>query len=259
MLGRRRGSKAVAFSPGQVARSLAQASRIAAIVRALEDLDRTTGEKRRELERLRLEGARAVLTEMVGAAKPSRRGAGRERGQAEPGGDADQRARVIRLGVALAERLGVPPRRPEILRQALEVHDIGKAWLEDVLVPRTAFLPLGRAAQANAYARHGAEILASLDWPPPVVELVRMHLAWWNGQGEPPGLSGTRIPMEARIMAIVAAFAQLTGGRTAAEDMIDEALVELTRQAGQRFDPSVVEALAAILASDAPGGGDGRA
>jgi response regulator RpfG family c-di-GMP phosphodiesterase len=249
ILGKRRGSKTPAWSSGHVARSLAHASRIAAIVRAVEDLDRATGRKRRELERLRLDSARAVLAEILAGAKPSRRtGAGRERGHLDNGRDGVPREHVVRLGVAVAERLGVPPRRREILREALQVHDIGRTWVEDVLVPRATLASLGREALPDACARQGAEILAALDWPPPVVELVRTHQARWNGEGQPPGLSGTRIPVEARIMAVVAAFAELTGGRTSADRMaaVDEAVAELVRQAGQRFDPDVVDALVEI-------------
>jgi len=247
ILGKRRGSKTLPFSSGHVARSLAYASRIAAIVLAVEDLDRATGRKRRELERLRLDSARAVLAEMLAGGKPSRRNAGRERGHLDNGRDAVPREHVVRLGVAVAERLGVSPHRREILRQALEVHDIGKAWVEEVLVPRATLASLRREALPDACARQGAEILAALDWPPPVVELVRTHQARWNGEGQPPGLSGTRIPVEARIMAVVAAFAELTGGRTSAGRMaVDEALTEIVRQAGQRFDPDVVDALVEI-------------
>jgi response regulator RpfG family c-di-GMP phosphodiesterase len=255
ILGKRRGSKSPPFSSGHVARSLAQASRLAAVVRALEELDRATGQKRRELERLRIDTARTVLAEVLAGGKPARRGGlGRERGHLDNGRSGARREDVILLGVTLAERLGVSSRRRDVLRQALEVHDIGQTWVEDVLVPRATLASLGREALPDACARQGAEILAALDWPPPVVELVRTHQAWWNGEGQPPGLSGARIPVEARIMAVVTAFARLTGGRTSADRTaaVDDGLAELVRQAGQRFDPDVVEALVELGRSSEP-------
>ena len=231
-----------------MARGANQASRIAAIVRALEELDRAIGQKRRDLERLRLEAIRAVLSDMVPDGKPSRRnGAGRT--AEDTGRETIGRARVARLALVLAERLGVPPRRREALRQAIEVHDIGQLWLDDVLIPRASLAALAREAMPDGYARHGAEILASLDWPPAVVELVRLHQAWWNGEGQPLGLAGARIPIEARIMAVVTAFGHQMSAAPPTEGtpVVERALAELSREAGQRFDPSVVEAFAEVV------------
>jgi response regulator RpfG family c-di-GMP phosphodiesterase len=251
ILVRRRGPKAPPFSVGQVARGATQASRIAAIVRTLEDLDQAIGQKRRELAQLRLESVRSVLSDMLPDGKPARR-SGASRTAPDSARDAGERARIAQFALVLAERFAVPPRRREVLRQAIEVHDVGQIWLDDVLIPRASLAALAREAMPDGYARHGAEILASLEWPPAVVELVRLHQAWWNGEGQPLGLGGTRIPIEARIMAVVTAFAHLLSATLPeGTSVVESALVELAREAGQRFDPAMVEAFAEVVHADA--------
>jgi response regulator RpfG family c-di-GMP phosphodiesterase len=246
IVGKHRSSRLPPFGPGKVARSRSQAEQIAAVVEMARELDRAAGQRRREMEQLRLATLRGVLTELTTRARPSRRnGAGKERTRSDNGWEGADQDRTIRLGLALAERLGLPAAEKETLRQALLVQDIGKAWVEHALFPRATFSVGGRERLLDGYAEQGAEILGALDWPSAVVDLVRIHQAHWDGTGQPPGLSGTDIPLPARIMAVVGAFATLTTappGAGVAPDVHD-ALAELSRQAGHRYDPEVVDAL----------------
>ena len=69
-----------------------------------------------------------------------------------------------------------------------------------------------------------------------------------DGKGYPLGLSGTAIPVEARILAVADAYEAMTSDRSYRASIGHEAArAELQRFAGSQFDPAVVEALQAVL------------
>ena len=65
------------------------------------------------------------------------------------------------------------------------------------------------------HASVGADILSAIDFPYPVVPIVRHHHESWNGTGYPDGLRGTEIPIGARILSVVDCFDALTSDRPA--------------------------------------------
>jgi signal transduction histidine kinase len=74
---------------------------------------------------------------------------------------------------------------------------------------------------------------------------------WWDGSGYPSGLSGEAIPLGSRILAVVRALKTWTAVRPGRSTQSPPgALAELRRQSGSRFDPRVVEELAAVLAEE---------
>jgi HD-GYP domain-containing protein (c-di-GMP phosphodiesterase class II) len=65
----------------------------------------------------------------------------------------------------------------------------------------------------NTYSNVGADIAAAIDFPYPVVPIVRHHHENWDGPSNPDGLSGTDISIGARILAVVECFDALTSDR----------------------------------------------
>ena len=85
---------------------------------------------------------------------------------------------------------------------------------------------------------------------------VRHHHERFDGTGYPDGLAAKAIPVEARIVAVAAAYAAITGGRPyAPARRPEDAALELRRGTGSQFDPAAVGALLDVLgitaASDA--------
>ena len=60
------------------------------------------------------------------------------------------------------------------------------------------------------HASIGADILSAIDFPYPVVPIVRHHHENWDGTGYPDGLHSTAIPIGARILSVVDCFDALT-------------------------------------------------
>lgn len=79
-------------------------------------------------------------------------------------------------------------------------------------------------------------------------EICRYHHERWDGGGYPEGLSGTAIPIAARIVSVVDTYEALRGARkyNHTPKTHEEALLIVTGQAGLQFDPRIVEAFVNI-------------
>ncbi len=122
--------------------------------------------------------------------------------------------RVQRHTVALARVLGV---NDEIELKALEaaslLHDVGKLAVPDYVLNKPGALSHAEFERIKLHAAKGAEILTAVEFPYPVVPIVRSHHEQWNGQGYPDGLSGEDIPFGARILTVVDCFDAVTSDR----------------------------------------------
>jgi diguanylate cyclase (GGDEF)-like protein len=164
-------------------------------------------------ERLQAHVALRALARAVDARHPG------TRGHSERVGD---------LAVALSTALSRPVERAVMLRDAALVHDVGEVAGGD---PRDHTL-------LGAKMAHGILSPEQADW-------IRAHHEHMDGSGYPDGRDGSRLPVEARILAVADAWDALLhdrpdGGRARSRE---EALEELTAAAGTRFCPDVVAAL----------------
>jgi GAF domain-containing protein len=96
------------------------------------------------------------------------------------------------------------------------------------------------------HAPIGAQILSSIEFPYPVVPIVRHHHENWDGTGYPDGLKGAEIPLGARILSVVDCFDALTSDRPYRRRMTEaDALKIIVDRRGQMYDPVVVDAFLA--------------
>ena len=92
------------------------------------------------------------------------------------------------------------------------------------------------------HASVGADILSAIDFPYPVVPIVRHHHENWDGTGYPDGLRAGDIPIGARILSVVDCFDALTSDRPYRPRLSDaEALQILIERRGTMYDPLVVD------------------
>jgi HD-GYP domain-containing protein (c-di-GMP phosphodiesterase class II) len=92
------------------------------------------------------------------------------------------------------------------------------------------------------HADIGADLLSSITFPYPVVPIVRHHHEQWDGNGYPSGISGSDIPLGARILAVVDCFDALTSDRPyRGRIRTEEAFTTLRERRGTMYDPLVVD------------------
>src|SRR3989449_10733066 len=88
----------------------------------------------------------------------------------------------------------------------------------------------------------GAEILERVQFPYPVVPIVRSHHEKWDGSGYPYGLRGEEIPIGARILAAVDCLDALASDRQYRRALpLDKPMEAVARLAGESLDPKGVE------------------
>lgn len=151
--------------------------------------------------------------------------------------------RVQRFAVALANALGViDDRQLKAIEAAALLHDMGKLAIPEFILNKPGKLTASEFDVMKTHAALGADILASIHFPYPVVPIVRHHHENWDGTGYPDGLKGTAIPIGARILSVVDCYDALTSDRPYRPAMSDQQAIEiLLQRRGTMYDPLVVD------------------
>jgi HD-GYP domain-containing protein (c-di-GMP phosphodiesterase class II) len=156
--------------------------------------------------------------------------------------------RVARHAVIIAIRMGLPEHQVATIRAAAGLHDVGK-----INTPRAVLHKPGRLTDIELelielHPVDGAEIVSTLG-DPELTAMVRHHHERLDGTGYPDGLSGTEIPLGARIIAVADTFDAITSTRPYRPARTHDAAMEiLDAEAGPRLDPAGVRALQAYYA-----------
>ncbi len=127
-------------------------------------------------------------------------------------------------------------------------HDIGKVALPERILRSRQGISLEEYTVIKRHCEVGHRIAQSTPMLVSVADWILKHHEWWNGSGYPLGISGSEIPLECRMLAIVDAFDSMTRGRYSTAKSLEEALAELRSCAGTQFDPELVEIFAHMVA-----------
>src|SRR5205823_3653935 len=171
--------------------------------------------------------------------------------------------RVQTYAVGLAKRVGVAD---DSLIKAIEaaalLHDMGKRAVPEYILNKPGGLTPAEFEKMKLHASVGADILSAIDFPYPVVPIVRHHHESWDGNGYPKGLKGTEIPIGARILSVVDCFDALTSDRPYRPRLsAEEAIKILIDRRGSMYDPLIVDTFVRVhdeLAPDATTSGPPR-
>jgi two-component system, cell cycle response regulator len=155
----------------------------------------------------------------------------------------DHASDVAELAVPLGRRLELSSEDLELVRQAAELHDVGKLAIPDAILDKPAPLDAGEWELVRRHPIIGQRIVAAAPALGSVADIVRATHERLDGAGYPDGLAGDEIPLVARIIAVCDAFDAMTSARPyRAAFSEEEALGELRRCSGTQFDPDVVAA-----------------
>ena len=156
--------------------------------------------------------------------------------------------RVQAYATGLARVLGIvdEPTLKAIEAAAL-LHDTGKLAVPEHILNKPGTLTSAEFEKMKLHVDIGADILSLVQFPYPVVPIVRCHHENWDGSGYPRGVKGEEIPIGARILSVVDCFDALTSDRPYRGRMTHEAALAILRErSGRMYDPRIVEAFIAV-------------
>ena len=150
--------------------------------------------------------------------------------------------RVQIYAAGMGEVFGLTPNEIAALKAGALLHDIGKLAVPPHILNKPGPLTPAEFEKMKIHTVVGAQILGRVDFPYPVIPIVRHHHEQWDGRGYPDRLRGEQIPITARIISVVDCFDSVREDRPFRRGMtMDEATALLLRGAGIHFDPVVVE------------------
>jgi two-component system, cell cycle response regulator len=157
----------------------------------------------------------------------------------------DHVALVCRL---IGERLGLGETELDALEYAAALHDVGKAAIPDAILSKPGPLNAQEFELIRQHTVIGERIVGSAPALAAAAMLVRSSHERLDGLGYPDALTGTRIPLGARIITVADSFDAMTSDRPYRRAMSQEdAVQELRYCTGTQFDPGVVRVFVAEL------------
>lgn len=174
--------------------------------------------------------------------------------EAKDGVTGDHVHRVQAYALGLARALGITDAGTlQALEAAALLHDTGKLAVPEHILNKPGKLTAAEFETMKTHVDVGADILSSIDFPYPVVPIVRAHHENWDGSGYPRGLRGEEIPIGARILSVVDCFDALTSDRPYRSAMREEEALEIiVQRCGSMYDPHVVETFLEVYRDIAP-------
>ena len=165
------------------------------------------------------------------------------------GVDQDHSHRVARLASAVGSHLGMLAADVEVLRRGALLHDVGTLAIPAEIFSKPGPLTPNERRRMQLHTEFGSRLVGKWRDCRALAEIIEQHHERLDGSGYPRGLKGDQIVLEARIVGAAEAFVALTSDRPhRAAYSSEEALQILRERAPDKYDPLVVEAIAAVAA-----------
>jgi putative nucleotidyltransferase with HDIG domain len=150
--------------------------------------------------------------------------------------------RVTDLTLKLAYAMNINGSQLTHIRRGALLHDIGKMGVPDSILLKTDELTDEEWEKMRKHTDFAYEMLSSIHYLQPALDIPYCHHEKWDGTGYPRGLKGEEIPIAARIFAVVDVWDAITSDRPYRKGWSKEKAVEyIKEQSGKYFDPKVVE------------------
>lgn len=155
---------------------------------------------------------------------------------------------VANWAFSLGERLDLDEHECESLRTAGALHDIGKIGIPESILNKPGPLTDDEWEIMRQHPAKGAAMIRKHSALEEVADWVLHHHERWDGTGYPEGQKGSAIPFEARILSVADSFDTITGSRIYRRSLMTplEGVEDISRRAGQWYDPNVVDALRSL-------------
>lgn len=155
---------------------------------------------------------------------------------------AGHQQRVTKLSSAIAQEMGLSEQRIDALQMAALIHDVGKIYIPAEILSRPGQLSEIETSLIRTHPQVGYDILRTIEFLWPMVEIVLQHHERMNGSGYPKGLTGEDILMEAKILGVADVVEAMSFHRPYRSAMgIGKALEEISQNKGILYDPQVAD------------------
>ena len=156
--------------------------------------------------------------------------------------------RVAQYAGLIAHGLTLPEAEVKRIIQSGTMHDIGKIGIPYDMINKPGKLT---AEEIDLFRQHpdkGKRIMAPVPCMHGLIDGCWCHHEWWDGNGYPRGLSGHRIPLDGRIVAVADAYDAMTSDRAYRRALPHQVAVdEIDRCAGTQFDPELAEVFLHVI------------
>ena len=159
--------------------------------------------------------------------------------------------RVAKYTREIARRFGYSQKRQDEIYMMGLLHDVGKIGVPDAVINKPAKLTEEEYAQIKTHPVMGDRILKNIRERPKLAIGARWHHERYDGTGYPDGLSGDKIPEEARIIAVADAYDAMTSRRSyrgiLSQDIVRN---EIKTGKGKQFDPAFADIMLDMIEED---------
>jgi len=148
--------------------------------------------------------------------------------------------RIAQYSMEIAEIIGLPEKRRELLRYAALLHDYGKVAIREQVLYKKSSLTIEEYCKIQEHPAITRNILKKINFSRDFKELPKIagaHHERLDGSGYPEGLAGDEIPLESRILSIVDIFDAMTSRRPYRDRMDFENVMEnIEQNVGKHLD-----------------------
>jgi PAS domain S-box-containing protein len=157
--------------------------------------------------------------------------------------------RVTDLVIKLARKVGIPEDELDHVYRGALLHDIGKMGISDSILLKPGKLDATEWEIMKQHPVYAYEMLSSIEFLRPALDIPYCHHEKWDGSGYPRGLSGEAIPLAARVFAIIDVWDALSSSRPyRSRPWTKKAILDhIKEQSGKQFDPDIVPIFLELL------------
>ncbi len=156
---------------------------------------------------------------------------------------AGHQQRVAELAAAIGTEMTLSKKIVKGLHMAGLIHDLGKVAIPSGILSKPGRITDIELALIKTHPRIGYEILKDIEFPWPIAKVALQHHERIDGTGYPFGLSGDKIILEARILAVADVVEAMASHRPYRSALgIEKALEEISKNRGKLYDEAAVDA-----------------
>jgi PAS domain S-box-containing protein len=156
--------------------------------------------------------------------------------------------RVTEKTIQMAQAAGLSKEQIVHIRRGALLHDIGKLGVPDAILLKPVALNEEEWAIMRKHPEYAYEMLSSIEYLRPALDIPYCHHERWDGTGYPRGLKNKQIPIAARLFAVVDVWDALRSDRPYRAGWPEEKVLEHIRnQSGTHFDPAIVDIFFSVM------------